>query len=108
MQPFLAPYILTFSRSDRRTVKSIGLTILLLTLFLIGIVVATNLSGMVAVYSFYFNWQQYHYGKQNLGLALREGHERSKIIDNVFYLSVVRLSLMGLFTGELSHFLDML
>lgn len=94
----------TFTRSDRRSGRSIGLTILLLSVFLVGIITALNISGMVALYSFYFYWQQFHYGKQNLGVAMKETGSRSVFIDKIFYLGVVFLSLMGLFTGGAQSF----
>lgn len=94
----------TFTRSDRRSSRSVGLTMLLLSVFLVGIVAASNISGMVALYSFYFYWQQFHYGKQNLGVALREGRSLSQFLDKFFYLSVVALSLIGLFTGGAQSF----
>lgn len=94
----------TFSRSDRRSGKSLLSTFLMLSIFFMSVVAATNITGMVAVYSFYFYWQQFHYGKQNLGVALSASREKSKPIDHFFYLSVVLFSLMGLFTGGAQSF----
>jgi hypothetical protein len=94
----------TFTRSDRRTKKSILLTLSLFIFFLFSILTFSNLSSLVVLYSFYFYWQQFHYGKQNLGLAHWSANESSTWIDKAFYLSTVGLCLTGLFTDGPQNF----
>lgn len=86
----------TFTRNDRRSVKQIALTVALLLLFLISILTLSNVSGMVVLYSFYFFWQQFHYGKQNFGLSMWKNSDAPNMWDKTFYLGIVALSLIGL------------
>lgn len=95
----------TFSRSDRRSTKQIALTAALILIFLISVLTVSNVSGIVFLYSVYFFWQQFHYGKQNFGLASWQRAERPKFLDKMFYLSIVALSLVGLLSdGPQSFF----
>jgi hypothetical protein len=86
----------TFTRADRRSVKKVALTFSLLAIFMIAILTISNVSGVVFLYSIYFYWQQFHYGKQNLGLSRWKTDEAQINIDKGFYLSIVALSLIGL------------
>jgi hypothetical protein len=86
----------TFSRSDRRSTKQIALTTTLILFFLISVLTVSNVSGVVFLYSVYFFWQQFHYGKQNFGLANWQRVGRPNFLDKMFYLSIVALSLVGL------------
>lgn len=94
----------TFTRSDRRDPKKVALTLSLLMGFLISVMLFTQMSGLVLLYSVYFYWQQFHYGKQNFGLAQWESTKRPGLIDQGFYLSIVGLSLVGLLGGETQSF----
>ena len=64
-------------------------------IFALAVMGLANSSGMVVLYSLYFYWQQFHYGKQNYGLARWETHQ-TKNYDQIFYLLIVGLCLMGL------------
>lgn len=86
----------TLTRSDRRSPNHLLLTMGLLILFTIAVMTFANTSGLVLLYSLYFYWQQFHYGKQNLGIAGWEVGEKVSVLDQVFYLSIVALSLCGL------------
>jgi hypothetical protein len=95
----------TFSRSDRRSTKQIVLTILLILLFLVTTITVSNISGIVFLYSVYFYWQQFHYGKQNFGLSVWSGTQAPNFIDKTFYLTIVGASLLGLLSdGPQSFF----
>ena len=86
----------TFTRADRRSIKNVTLTIGMVAVFMIAIVTISNVSGIVFLYSMYFYWQQFHYGKQNLGLSRWRTNEAQIYLDKGFYLSIVTLSLIGL------------
>jgi hypothetical protein len=59
----------------------------------------------VFLYSVYFYWQQFHYGKQNFGLSVWSGTEVPNRLDKTFYLGIVALSLLGLLSdGPQSFF----
>lgn len=90
----------TFTRSDRRETKKVFLTLGLIGLFLVSIMMISQLSGMVVLYSLYFYWQQFHYGKQNLGVGQWRSERRAGFIDKSFYLIIVAMSLLGLLSGE--------
>lgn len=94
----------TFTRSDRRDFKKVFVTICMLFLFLISIMMFSQFSGMVVLYSLYFYWQQFHYGKQNFGLAQWGSERKPGLLDKGFYLSIVGLSLLGLLGGESQAF----
>jgi hypothetical protein len=56
---------------------------------------------MVAVFSFYFYWQQFHYSKQNLGIGRKmQKQPGSLLVDKIFYLGVSAIAIAGLFNGE--------
>lgn len=86
----------TFTRGDRRSSKHIAFTAALMVLFLGSVIAISNVSGLVFLYSVYFYWQQFHYGKQNFGLSRWNTSEAPKYFDKIFYLSIVGLSLIGL------------
>ena len=95
----------TFTRSDRRSTQQIVLTVALILLFLISTITLSNVSGIVFLYSVYFYWQQFHYGKQNFGLSVWRRTEIPNIIDKTFYLTIVGASLLGLLSdGPQSFF----
>jgi hypothetical protein len=85
----------TFTRSDRRSGTHITLVLGLMMVFALSVMGLANTSGMVVLYSLYFYWQQFHYGKQNYGLAHWETHQTNSF-DQIFYLLIVGLCLMGL------------
>lgn len=94
----------TFTRSDRRSKSHIALAVGLMLFFALSVMGLANSSGMVVLYSLYFYWQQFHYGKQNFGLARWETGETKKV-DQLFYLLIVLLSLVGLLSqGPQSFF----
>lgn len=95
----------TFTRGDRRSAKKIAYTLALIALFLGSIVVVSNISGLVFLYSLYFYWQQFHYGKQNFGISRWNENKAPTFIDKSFYLTIVGLSLIGLLSeGPQSFF----
>lgn len=93
----------TFTRADRRSKKNIALTLGLLFLFSLVTMGIASGSGLVVLYSLYFYWQQFHYGKQNFGLAKWEMGSTKKI-DQGFYLVIVALSLTGLLSSTPQSF----
>jgi hypothetical protein len=94
----------TFTRSDRRHFKVVMPVILMFTIFLGAVIYASNAVGIVVVYSFYFYWQQFHYGKQNLGVARWQGALPASWVDQLFYILIVGLSLSGLLGMEKQGF----
>jgi hypothetical protein len=95
----------TFTRGDRRTTKHIALVAALMVIFLGTIITISNISGLVFLYSLYFYWQQFHYGKQNFGLASWGASEAPNFLDKSFYLIIIGLSLFGLLNnGHQSFF----
>ena len=95
----------TFTRGDRRTTKHIALVAALMVIFLGSIIAISNVSGLVFLYSLYFYWQQFHYGKQNFGLSRWNSAEAPNFSDKSFYLIIVGLSLFGLLNdGNQSFF----
>jgi hypothetical protein len=86
----------TITRSDRRTLKASGGALGLMIGFLLLVVVFSAWIGVVLLYSCYFYWQQFHYGKQNFGLAVWEQKQGGSVWDRAFYLSVVAVALAGL------------
>ena len=75
-----------------------------MTVFLISVMMISQFSGMVVLYSLYFYWQQFHYGKQNFGLGQWGSERKPNLIDKSFYLVIVALSLIGLLGGESQAF----
>lgn len=61
---------------------------------------------MVLLYSVYFFWQQFHYGKQNYGLAIWQESSplKNKWINLSFYLGTITFSLIGLFSSGAQNF----
>jgi hypothetical protein len=91
----------TFLRSDLRSFKHFSKSFLLYFAFFILLVYASYKSGMVAVFSFYFYWQQFHYSQQNLGIGRKMQKQPGTLwVDKVFYLSVTAIAVAGLFNGE--------
>lgn len=93
----------TFTRSDRRDRKKVALTVALLVSFYLGITAFTNVAGMVLLYSFYFYWQQFHYGKQNFGMSRWDGAQRGRV-SQFFYLAIVFLCIAGLLSDGAQSF----
>jgi hypothetical protein len=56
---------------------------------------------MVIIYSFYFFWQQYHYSKQNYGIARRQSNSKEfpGWIDQSFFLGTTLIAMLCLFHG---------
>lgn len=86
----------TFTRTDRRSIKQIFLTLALILIFFGSIIAVSNVSGVVFLYSGYFYWQQFHYGKQNFGLSRWKTAGAPGLYDKSFYLTITGLSLLGL------------
>lgn len=85
----------TFTRTDRRSGRHLALVVWLIVVFAFTVMGLANTSGMIILYSLYFYWQQFHYGKQNYGLARWETPQ-TKSVDIGFYLLIVGLCLLGL------------
>ena len=94
----------TFTRHDRRDLKSVLPIFTLFIIFLGAVIFASGTVGIVVVYSFYFYWQQFHYGKQNLGLSRWQSSLPITWVDHTFYLLIVALGLVGLLGMEKQGF----
>ena len=88
----------TITRSDRRSVKSFSFAIGLLLFFLLAVLTVSHLAGMVLVYSLYFYWQQFHYAKQNFGMAGWNSSKKSDLLDQCFFVGTAAICLAGLFS----------
>lgn len=86
----------TFTRSDRKTVKHLSFTLLLGILFAVLVTFTAASQGMVLVYSFYFLWQQFHYCKQNFGLARKAHPEGPRWFDLTYYIGSTAVILLAL------------
>lgn len=94
----------TFTRKDRRTKKEMTLTLGLLAVFFMSVIGFASVAGLVALNSLYFYWQQFHYGKQNYGLAVLKSEGKRSKADQLFYLAIVLMALIGLHANGVQSF----
>lgn len=91
----------TFTRKDGRTNKEILKSLSVYLSFFFAILVTSHLYGMVVIYSFYFFWQQYHYSKQNFGIARQKADSKyfTYWLDQIFFLGTTVVAILCLFHG---------
>ncbi len=90
----------TLTRSDRRTQASAVKTVFTFLALLVAIIALSHFFNFVLIFTFYFFWQQFHYSKQNFGIArYGAGEQKREFIDHCFYLLVPFVAVMGLFSS---------
>lgn len=93
----------TFTRSDRRKIKSLILPTVFLLIYMVVIVFTGHSHGMVLIYGIYFCWQQFHYAKQNYGIGKQSSKTDSRW-DQAFYLLSSGLILLSSFSSGPQNF----
>ena len=81
-------------------------SVLIFLAYALGLHLLTFQVNFASVFLVYFLWQQFHYARQNLGVALwGSKNRRSDAIDQMFYLSTALLMVLGVFSdGPLEFF----
>jgi hypothetical protein len=93
----------TFTRSDRRKIKSLILPIVILLTYMAAIVFTGHTQGIVLIYGIYFCWQQFHYTRQNYGIG-KQSAKTSSSWDQAFYLISSGLILLSSFSSGPQNF----
>ncbi len=90
----------TLTRSDRRERGAIFKTIFIFMSLFGSVLLVSHFINFVLIFSFYFFWQQFHYSKQNFGIARYGKHvHKAELVDHCFFLLVPLISVLGLFSS---------
>ena len=89
----------TYTRHDLRNKRTALSALLLFLLIIISLIIIKINIGLVIIYSIYFFWQQFHYTKQNMGIAIRKNKNKTLIIDHLFFLLVSLISTLTIFNN---------
>ena len=89
----------TLTRSDLRSSQKIVRTLAIFVFFIGSIFLLSQFINFAIIFTGYFLWQQYHYSKQNYGIA-RWGNtdQKTSFNDQLFYLIIPIITLLGLFS----------